>query len=163
MNRDEVEKMGYIDIVFDEMPGPEGSRFVEVENSMGDSICVGEWVMRPDNYAVLRLPNWLTLEQRNRELEEEVRNLRLRIKAVDQEHEQLTQDRAKMVQAYQALEEEIGRLKEIVESEPELPGEMPDSIYLICQRNKSEMEDVLRASVKATKHNILERFADADR
>jgi len=46
----------YIDIVFDGPPGPEGPRFVEVEDEQGRSIKVGEWLQRPDGYWVLRIP-----------------------------------------------------------------------------------------------------------
>ena len=45
----------YIDIVFDGPPGPEGGRFVEVEDSTGQSIKFGEWVHRDDGYWVLRI------------------------------------------------------------------------------------------------------------
>lgn len=45
----------FIDIVFDGPPGPVCGRFVEVENSEGHSISVGEWVERADGYWVLRL------------------------------------------------------------------------------------------------------------
>ena len=34
----------YIDIVFDGPPNHEGGRFVEVENSDGQSINAGEWL-----------------------------------------------------------------------------------------------------------------------
>lgn len=34
----------FVDIVFDGPPGPEAGRFVEVEDSSGKSISVGEWV-----------------------------------------------------------------------------------------------------------------------
>ena len=44
-----------IDVVFDGPPGPEGGRFVEVENKYGESIKAGEWVRREDGYWVLRL------------------------------------------------------------------------------------------------------------
>jgi hypothetical protein len=47
--------MDYIDIVFDGPPSHEAPRFVEVENSAGASINVGEWLQRPDGYWVLRL------------------------------------------------------------------------------------------------------------
>lgn len=46
---------GYIDIVFDGPPGPEAGRFVEVENAMGRSIRVGEWIERDDGLWALRL------------------------------------------------------------------------------------------------------------
>jgi hypothetical protein len=45
----------YIDLVFDGPPGPEGCRFVEVENSSGRSIRIGEWVQRPNGTWALRL------------------------------------------------------------------------------------------------------------
>lgn len=48
--------MSYVDIVFDKLPGPDGSTFIEVENDKGEGIRLGEWVSRPDGYAVLRLP-----------------------------------------------------------------------------------------------------------
>ena len=44
-----------IDIVFDDGPGPEGGRFVEVEDKDGKSISIGEWIKRPDGYWALRL------------------------------------------------------------------------------------------------------------
>jgi hypothetical protein len=45
----------HIDIVFDNPPGPECGRFVEVEDASGRSINLGEWVERPDGYWVLRI------------------------------------------------------------------------------------------------------------
>ncbi len=45
----------YIDIVFDDGPGPVAGRFVEVEDSSGKSISVGEWVERPDGFWALRI------------------------------------------------------------------------------------------------------------
>jgi hypothetical protein len=45
----------HIDIVFDGPPGPEGPRFVEVEDEQGRSIKIGEWVQRDDGYWVLRI------------------------------------------------------------------------------------------------------------
>ena len=44
-----------LDIVFDGPPGPESGRFVEVENQLGRSVNVGEWVHRPDGYWALRI------------------------------------------------------------------------------------------------------------
>jgi len=46
----------FVDIVFDGPPGPEGPRFVEVEDHHGQSISFGEWVERPDGYWALRIP-----------------------------------------------------------------------------------------------------------
>lgn len=45
----------YIDIVFDGPPGHESGRFVEVEDSTGKSIHVGEWIQREDGYWALRI------------------------------------------------------------------------------------------------------------
>ena len=45
----------YIDIVFDGPPGPEGGRFVEVENQERKSIKFGEWIHRDDGYWALRI------------------------------------------------------------------------------------------------------------
>ncbi len=49
------DSKNYIDIVFDDGPGPVSGRFVEVENEAGESICVGEWVKRDDGYWALRI------------------------------------------------------------------------------------------------------------
>lgn len=46
--------MSYVDIVFDGPPGPITGRFVEVENHLGASIRLGEWVHRPDGFWVIR-------------------------------------------------------------------------------------------------------------
>lgn len=46
----------YIDIVFDGPPSHESGRFIEVENSAGASISVGQWLQRADGYWVLRIP-----------------------------------------------------------------------------------------------------------
>lgn len=46
----------YIDIVFDGPPSHEMPRLVEVENSQGQSIKVGEWIERADGFFVLRIP-----------------------------------------------------------------------------------------------------------
>lgn len=45
----------YLDIVFDGPPGPDGGRFVEVEDDTGKSVNWGEWVKRDDGYWALRL------------------------------------------------------------------------------------------------------------
>lgn len=45
----------FLDIVFDGPPGPEGGRFVEVENPAGESIRFGTWVQRDDGYWALRI------------------------------------------------------------------------------------------------------------
>ncbi len=46
----------YIDIVFGGPPAHESGRFVEVEDSSGQSFKAGEWVERDDGYWCLRLP-----------------------------------------------------------------------------------------------------------
>lgn len=59
--------MKNIDIVFDGPPGPIAGRFVEVENELGASINIGEWVERDDGYWVLRIPDTAdALEQATR-------------------------------------------------------------------------------------------------
>jgi hypothetical protein len=50
--------MNYIDIVFDREPGPEGPRFVEVEDAQGAGIMLGDWVRRGDGHWVLRFYPW---------------------------------------------------------------------------------------------------------
>lgn len=44
-----------IHVVFDDLPGPDGARLIEVETPDGFSINAGEWRKRPDGYAVLVL------------------------------------------------------------------------------------------------------------
>ena len=46
----------YIDFVFDGPPGPGSGRFIEVEDSNGTSISIGEWIQRPDGLWALRIP-----------------------------------------------------------------------------------------------------------
>ena len=45
----------HVDIVFDGPPGPEGNRFIEVEDANGKSIAFGEWIERKDGRWVLRI------------------------------------------------------------------------------------------------------------
>lgn len=45
----------HVDIVFDGPPGPDGGRFVEVENDNGQSIIFARWVKRDDGYWALRI------------------------------------------------------------------------------------------------------------
>lgn len=48
--------MRFIDIVFDAPPGPEGPRFIEIENPDGESIIIGLWLKRgKDGAWVLRV------------------------------------------------------------------------------------------------------------
>jgi len=61
--------MEEIRIVFDGPPGPEGSRFIEVEDASGKSIAVGQWV---ENGKVWELR--ITKEQFLRGLEVEADN-----------------------------------------------------------------------------------------
>lgn len=46
----------HIDIVFDGPPDHEAGRFVEVEDGLGRSLSIGEWIERPDSYWALRIP-----------------------------------------------------------------------------------------------------------
>lgn len=48
-----------INIIFDGPPGPIAGRFVEVENDEGESINVGEWKQKSDNYWTLRIKDVL--------------------------------------------------------------------------------------------------------
>ncbi len=52
--QEEVED--FVDIVFDDGPGPETGRFIECENSQGSGIKLGEWHERDDGFWVLRIP-----------------------------------------------------------------------------------------------------------
>lgn len=56
-----MKKEKHIDIVFDRLPGVEGPRFIEVEDAQGQSISIGEWIIRNDNYAAIRIPDFRTL------------------------------------------------------------------------------------------------------
>lgn len=42
-------------IIFDGPPGPEGGRFVEVENDFGESVKAGEWLKNDDGTWTLRI------------------------------------------------------------------------------------------------------------
>jgi hypothetical protein len=46
----------FVDVVFDGPPGHEAGRFVEVEDSKGNSISIGEWIDRKDGTWALRIP-----------------------------------------------------------------------------------------------------------
>ena len=46
-----------IRIVFDGPPGQESGRFVEVEDTEGHGISIGEWHKRTDGLWELRIPN----------------------------------------------------------------------------------------------------------
>lgn len=45
----------HIDFVCDGPPGPDGGRFVEVEDANGNSLKVGSWLQRPDGNWTLRI------------------------------------------------------------------------------------------------------------
>jgi hypothetical protein len=47
--------MTHLDVVFDGAPGPEGPRFIEVEDEQGASVSAGSWVDRGDGTWALRL------------------------------------------------------------------------------------------------------------
>jgi hypothetical protein len=55
-------ELQYIQVVFDGPPGPEGGRFVEVENHMGKSMSVGHWAERTGGFHVLVLPRYTVLQ-----------------------------------------------------------------------------------------------------
>lgn len=46
----------FVDVVFDGPPGPEGGRFVEVEDPAGRSIDCGEWITSGAGMWALRIP-----------------------------------------------------------------------------------------------------------
>lgn len=46
----------YIDILFDRDPGHEAPRLVDVVDSSGHEIAIGQWVERPDGLWALRIP-----------------------------------------------------------------------------------------------------------
>lgn len=48
--------MSHLNIIFDGPPGPEGPRFIGVENGDGVSVRLGEWVDQGDTWA-LRIPD----------------------------------------------------------------------------------------------------------
>jgi hypothetical protein len=50
-----VDTIRVINIVFDGPPGREGPQFVEVEDDVGHSIRVGEWVSLGDGFWALRI------------------------------------------------------------------------------------------------------------
>lgn len=49
-------------------------------------------------------------------------------------------------------------LKQIVEEEPELPGNMPDKVWDILNGDRDATEQSLKLAVKQTKQNILKRI-----
>ena len=69
----------------------------------------------------------------------------------------LLDERDRLKSQLTELGEENELIKKAIQDEPELPGDMPDSIYGLCRENKKEMEEVLRSVVRATKYNILKK------
>lgn len=49
------DKDDYIDIVFDNGPGPTGGSFVETEKSDRSSVRLGTWIRRDDGFWALRV------------------------------------------------------------------------------------------------------------
>ncbi len=45
----------HVDIIFDAPPGPDGGKFVEVEDATGKSIRFGIWVKRDNGHWALRI------------------------------------------------------------------------------------------------------------
>ncbi|ERB53488.1 hypothetical protein N806_20310 [Rhodococcus sp. P27] len=86
--RTEAERQ-YIDIVFDGPPDAEPGRFVEVENHLGASIKVGEWIERGDGFWALRILDGLVDCQEGHILTaedmEDVRTLFMKGSTVDPE------------------------------------------------------------------------------
>lgn len=121
------DDLARVDIVFDGPPGPEGGRFVEVEDASGKSIRFGEWVHREDGYWVLRLsPPPLppdvaglvrrlrapighygqnsedggeTYDQTRLEAANAVESLRAKLEAAERERDELKHDNAQLIAA----------------------------------------------------------------
>jgi hypothetical protein len=51
-----VSDAAFLDFVFDDFPGPDGPRLIEVEDAQRRSVRAGEWLKRDDGCAVLRVP-----------------------------------------------------------------------------------------------------------
>lgn len=49
------QKARFIYVIFDGPPGPEAGRFVEVEDEYGQSIRVGRWFKRGDDFWALEI------------------------------------------------------------------------------------------------------------
>lgn len=83
----------YIDIVFDGPPEVKSGRFVEVEDSRGASIAVGQWIKRGDGFWALRLPTVgaqsIDLPAAQREDEHEAHTTEYAVSAVAGEEESL--------------------------------------------------------------------------
>jgi len=54
---DSMQEPPFIDVVFDGPPGHEAGRFVEVEDSSGKSVRVGDWIDRGNGLWALRIPS----------------------------------------------------------------------------------------------------------
>ena len=46
----------------------------------------------------------------------------------------------------------------VIESEPELPGDMPEEIFELIQKDRQAAEEVMRLTVRVTKQRIKERL-----
>jgi len=55
------------------------------------------------------------------------------------------------------------RFEEIVESEPECPGEMPDEMWEAIKGDSKAVEKAIQLGVKQTKENILMRLKLGDK
>lgn len=77
------------------------------------------------------------------------------LKGFDRDQMELARRIRREVKA--AVKAERERWTEIVQSEPELPGRMPDGLWKRCCKNRVEMERALRTVVQETKANIIER------
>jgi len=57
-------------------------------------------------------------------------------------------------QAEQAAERQREKDAEIVDAEPECPGDMPDEMFSLLRNDRDAMSEAIRASVRLTKRNI---------
>ncbi|KXO90927.1 hypothetical protein AXK58_21065 [Tsukamurella tyrosinosolvens] len=72
---------GWLDIVFDGPPSHESGRFVEVEDSAGRSIQIGDWLDRGDGHWTLRVPVSAPLDPGNPEDLRQVREVVLKLRS----------------------------------------------------------------------------------
>ncbi len=55
------------------------------------------------------------------------------------------------------LEAELAALKQAIQAEPELPGDMPDAMWCALNDDRDAMNEAFRIVVRQTKEGILER------
>lgn len=59
----------------------------------------------------------------------------------------------------QSTKEKLAEVEKLIESEPELEGEIPDDMFALCATQQGATL-VYRAVVRATKKNIIKRIRD---